>query len=134
MLDDFHRKIEEIDPDIVITHDGDNVDIPALIRLAEKSGVKLNISRNGRGSKPRSQERVTWSYGRLLRKEAYHSLEGRLHIDMGRSFIGKEGGIEGLMELSRASGLPAADLSRFCLLYTSPSPRDLSTSRMPSSA
>ena len=112
MLDDFHRKIEEIDPDIVITHDGDNVDFPALIRLAEKSGVKLNISRNGRGSKPRSQERVAWSYGRLLRKEAYHSLEGRLHIDMGRSFIGKEGGIEGLMELSRASGLPAADLSR----------------------
>ncbi len=112
MLDDFHRKIEEIDPDIVITHDGDNVDIPALIRLAEKSGVELNISRNGRGSRPRSQERVTWSYGRLLRKEAYHSLEGRLHIDMGRSFIGKEGGIEGLMELSRASGLPAADLSR----------------------
>ena len=27
-----------------------------------------------------------------------------------------------------------AGLSRFCLLYTSPSPRDLSTSRMPSSA
>ena len=26
------------------------------------------------------------------------------------------------------------DLARFCLLYTSPSPRDLSTSRMPSSA
>ena len=27
-----------------------------------------------------------------------------------------------------------ADLNRICLLYTSPSPRDLSTSRMPSSA
>ena len=26
------------------------------------------------------------------------------------------------------------DVSDFCLLYTSPSPRDLSTSRMPSSA
>ena len=26
------------------------------------------------------------------------------------------------------------DLYKFCLLYTSPSPRDLSTSRMPSSA
>ncbi len=112
MLDDFHRKIEEINPDIVITHDGDNVDIPALIRLAKQSGMKLNIGRNGREIKPRSQERVAWSYGRLMRKEAYYSLEGRLHIDMGRSFIGKEGGIEGLMELSRISGLPAADLSR----------------------
>ena len=28
----------------------------------------------------------------------------------------------------------AQQLSRLCLLYTSPSPRDLSTSRMPSSA
>ena len=29
---------------------------------------------------------------------------------------------------------PASELIRYCLLYTSPSPRDLSTSRMPSSA
>ena len=29
---------------------------------------------------------------------------------------------------------PASDTGRSCLLYTSPSPRDLSTSRMPSSA
>ena len=31
-------------------------------------------------------------------------------------------------------GFEAFDDSRICLLYTSPSPRDLSTSRMPSSA
>ena len=30
--------------------------------------------------------------------------------------------------------IPAIGMSNFCLLYTSPSPRDLSTSRMPSSA
>ena len=29
---------------------------------------------------------------------------------------------------------PASCIKEFCLLYTSPSPRDLSTSRMPSSA
>ena len=29
---------------------------------------------------------------------------------------------------------PEAELETVCLLYTSPSPRDLSTSRMPSSA
>jgi len=32
------------------------------------------------------------------------------------------------------TSLPRFDLTRYCLLYTSPSPRDLSTSRMPSSA
>ena len=32
------------------------------------------------------------------------------------------------------SGNPSDDQLKHCLLYTSPSPRDLSTSRMPSSA
>ena len=30
--------------------------------------------------------------------------------------------------------IPGVSVSKYCLLYTSPSPRDLSTSRMPSSA
>ena len=34
----------------------------------------------------------------------------------------------------RSLGFGVIGLSLFCLLYTSPSPRDLSTSRMPSSA
>ena len=38
-------------------------------------------------------------------------------------------------EVSAAAKLPANAMQRYpCLLYTSPSPRDLSTSRMPSSA
>ena len=37
--------------------------------------------------------------------------------------------VEGILELD-----PTAEMFVFCLLYTSPSPRDLSTSRMPSSA
>ena len=36
--------------------------------------------------------------------------------------------------LSLQSGLENDDRLKVCLLYTSPSPRDLSTSRMPSSA
>ena len=45
-----------------------------------------------------------------------------------------------IMEISHRSnayeavGFGARDNLRSCLLYTSPSPRDLSTSRMPSSA
>ena len=38
-----------------------------------------------------------------------------------------------LEETKRDPGL-LAKLNNYCLLYTSPSPRDLSTSRMPSSA
>ena len=43
---------------------------------------------------------------------------------------------QGITEINQFAGeLNASDLPKnFCLLYTSPSPRDLSTSRMPSSA
>ena len=56
-----------------------------------------------------------------------------------RSFVGKKGELVGLKktlgslapEERKAAG---QELNQACLLYTSPSPRDLSTSRMPSSA
>jgi len=40
----------------------------------------------------------------------------------------------GVIEIATAALMALRPLSRNCLLYTSPSPRDLSTSRMPSSA
>ena len=39
-----------------------------------------------------------------------------------------------IMRLGDASRMKVETISTGCLLYTSPSPRDLSTSRMPSSA
>ena len=40
----------------------------------------------------------------------------------------------GREELAEAASKQMRELPYYCLLYTSPSPRDLSTSRMPSSA
>ena len=54
--------------------------------------------------------------------------------------FGEDGTVQGLLELADVayvgSGVAASALAmdKDCLLYTSPSPRDLSTSRMPSSA
>ena len=42
--------------------------------------------------------------------------------------------VSGKDSMSFLQRMTINDLSRVCLLYTSPSPRDLSTSRMPSSA
>ena len=44
------------------------------------------------------------------------------------------GGAVGEVLKSNAEGFEVGDIVLNCLLYTSPSPRDLSTSRMPSSA
>ena len=39
-----------------------------------------------------------------------------------------------IMYKEKITGIPVVENDNFCLLYTSPSPRDLSTYRMPSSA
>ena len=46
----------------------------------------------------------------------------------------KEGDMHPIITAMNVVGFDASTLGNHCLLYTSPSPRDLSTSRMPSSA
>ncbi len=112
MIGSLNGIIHRLNPDIIVTKGGDIVDMPALIRLAKQVGIPLQLGRSGHDSTPRTKARTAWSYGRLIRKEAYHALEGRIHIDISGSFLVREGGIEGLIELSRLSGLSAQDLSR----------------------
>ena len=111
-LYEVERAIHWINPDVLITNKGDSIDFPALINIASRNGRELRFSRNKRGTNIRRKAITTWSYGRILRSDAYHALEGRIHVDMGASFIGKEGGLEGLCELARMSGIPPQDLSR----------------------
>ena len=59
--------------------------------------------------------------------EIFHEFNGKVITDQSDSkFIGAEVGSNNTAELTA--------FAEACLLYTSPSPRDLSTSRMPSSA
>lgn len=103
--------IDGIDPDVLLTDGGDTVDLPALRARAFETDFPLRLGR-AEDRAPRRHARTAWSYGRLLRKEAYHALSGRLHVDLATSFITKEGGIAGLLELARLSGLSAQDLAR----------------------
>ena len=66
-------------------------------------------------------------------EQRYQSLriEGRAFID--GSYRDAVGGAT-FDSISPVDGRQLASVASCCLLYTSPSPRDLSTSRMPSSA
>ena len=109
---EIKKEINHLDPDVLITEKGDSIDFPALMSLASDGRVNLEFGRND-GKVLRRRGIITnWSYGQLLRSEAYHAIEGRSHVDFGHSFIAKEGGIEGLIEVSRMSGIPLQDLSR----------------------
>jgi DNA polymerase I len=106
------QEILRIDPDILVTDRGDSIDFPALMSEALSAKICLQFGRGG-GIVDRRRDAVTnWSYGQLLRSEAYHAIDGRAHVDFGHSFIAKEGGIEGLIEVSKMTGIPLQDLSR----------------------
>ena len=111
-LQELEKGMQTVNPDVVITKKGDSIDFPAMMSIASSANVGLRLGRDGRNVVLRRKSITNWSYGRLLKSEAYHALQGRLHIDLGHSFIGKEGGIEGLIEISRISGIPVQDLSR----------------------
>ena len=67
---------------------------------------------------------------RSTREQQLNDMRDILAIDAGKRFLWR------LMEHCKvnASVFSASAHIYYCLLYTSPSPRDLSTSRMPSSA
>ena len=115
-IESFVREVERalhwFDPDIVVTEGGDATGFPALISMTASAGMEARLGRKKRKVVLRRDAVTTWSYGRVVRSEAYHALEGRVHIDRSSSFIFKEGGIEGLFEISRMSGIPCQDLSR----------------------
>jgi len=111
-LFEVQKKIRRIDPDIVCTHSGDKIEFPALLHAAKSVGIELYFGRDATPLRAFSQARTVWSYGQALRKNAYHPLRGRIHLDVSSSFIVREGGISGLIELARLSNQSSQDISR----------------------
>ena len=102
----------EFNPDVLLTHGGDGLHFPALMRLAKKAGVTLSLSRDDRPLAARTSARTVHSYGQTLHKDGYVPLYGRLHIDQNSSFIVREGGLLGLFELAQHSQQSPQDISR----------------------
>ncbi len=104
--------IERDDPDVVLTEGGDAHLLPALRHRAEAWGVALRLGRSSSSLPTPSRRTTVRSYGRLLRRGGHHRLQGRVHIDLATSFLGREAGLPGLIELSQASGRPLDTVAR----------------------
>ena len=108
MMEAFDRH----DPDVVLTEGGDAHLLPALRQRAEAWGVHLRLGRSSTVLPTPTRRSTVRSYGRLLRRGGHHRLEGRVHIDLATSFLGREAGLPGLIELSQASGRPLDAVAR----------------------
>ncbi|MBN1456008.1 MAG: hypothetical protein JW945_07140 [Methanomicrobia archaeon] len=104
--------ITAADPDIMYTTNGDAFLIPYLMERARVNGLDDFFLGRGRDLRPVGPGKSYFSYGRVIYRPPTCLFNGRIHIDQSNSFLIREGGLPGLIELARLSRIPLQSLSR----------------------
>jgi DNA polymerase elongation subunit (family B) len=101
--------VSRLDPDIILTKGGDSFVFPYLARRALVNGVldSFVLSRDGSSLvAEKKRGKSYFSYGRTFYRAPTRRLYGRVHIDESNTFILKESGVEGLIEIARSCRVP----------------------------
>lgn len=107
--------IHEIDPDIIITDNGDSFVIPSLVERATTHGLcdKMIIERCKEAlSLPKRKGSTYFSYGKVIYKPRPARFFGRVHIDTANTFVYAECGLQGLFEVARTCRVPLDTAAR----------------------
>jgi DNA polymerase-2 len=117
IIHDCVSTIQKIDPDFIITENGDTWDFPYLVYRASKNKIlhELVFGRepNHPILKPKHKGNSYFSYGQIHFKPTSVKLLGRIHIDKSNCFIWKhEKSIHGLYEIARTCRLPLQTAAR----------------------
>ncbi|UCC58623.1 MAG: hypothetical protein JSW14_01510 [Candidatus Bathyarchaeum sp.] len=109
------KKVRRLDPDILLTKGGDSFIFPYLAKRALVNNV-LNEFILSREEVPLVAKyrrgRSYFSYGRTYYRSPTRRLYGRIHIDENNTFILRESGIYGLIEIARTCRVPLHRASR----------------------
>jgi DNA polymerase II len=114
MLETLNGFLTRYDPDLLFTDHGDTAILPQLLVLARRHGVSLALDRDPLPITRRiiTEGRSFVTYGRMLYHPPGYPLYGRWHIDRAHSFVYRETGFEGLVELARLAHLPVQRVAR----------------------
>jgi DNA polymerase elongation subunit (family B) len=103
------ERVQKFDPDILMTRGGDAHILPYLAEKALINGVSgvFSLSRESVPLETQRRHGTTFfSYGRTYHRAATRRLYGRIHIDENNTFILRECGMAGLIEISRTCRVP----------------------------
>jgi DNA polymerase elongation subunit (family B) len=103
------EEVRKFDPDIIVTKGGDSFVFPYLARRALVNNVLSSFVLSRDGSPlvaEHKRGRSYFSYGRIYYRAPTRRLYGRVHIDENNTFILRECGIEGLIEIARSCRVP----------------------------
>ena len=112
LLRELNTLIRRFDPHAIVTDWGDAFLIPALLALARRVRIPLELDRDMVHRRIRSAGRSYFSYGRVVYQAPAYPLFGRWHLDSRNSFILTETRLAGLLELSRLSKVPVQKMAR----------------------
>jgi len=103
------KEVREYNPDVLLTKGGDSFIFPYLTKRAvlNSIGNKFILSRENIPLSPKHRRgRTYFSYGRTFYRAPTQRLYGRVHIDENNTFILRESGFEGLIEIARSCRVP----------------------------
>ena len=103
------KEVREYDPDVLLTNGGDSFVFPYLTKRAvlNSIGNEFILSRENFPLSPEHRKGKTYfSYGRTFYRAPTQRLYGRVHIDENNTFILRESGFEGLIEIARSCRVP----------------------------
>jgi DNA polymerase elongation subunit (family B) len=103
LLEGINSYLQKYDPDILFSSYGDAALLPMLMGLSKKYHVPLHLNRDEQAGYLVSKAVSFFSYGSIKHRDGAFELAGRWHLDRENSFIMEEGGLDGLIELSRLS-------------------------------
>lgn len=112
VIEALDEMIRRADPDIIATHWGDECVLPMLERAAERQGVTLPFHRDREVRPQIRRRRMYFTYGQFAYSGGARPFLGRWHLDMENSFIIREAGIDGLIDLARITKIPVQQLTR----------------------
>ncbi len=112
------KRIKQLDPDVIATLNGDSLLFPFLYHRAKICGVEhlMNLGREKNQKKnnlrPAKKAKSYFSYGRIMYRPAFYTLQGRIHLDTAQSFFYGESGLHGILDIARCANIPLQLLSR----------------------
>ncbi|MFZ7138221.1 MAG: DNA polymerase domain-containing protein [archaeon] len=107
--------IRKFDPDIIFTTGGDSFILPYLAKRAEINDISssFTLSRDKTPLVAKPKKGTTYmSYGQTYYRSPTRRLYGRIHVDENNTFVFRESGFHGLIEIARSCRVPLHKASR----------------------
>jgi DNA polymerase elongation subunit (family B) len=113
LLRALESEVAAQDPDCLLTRGGDEHLFPWLYARARALGLRaLELGRAPSQLRASRRAKSFFSYGRIEYHAPFYLLRGRWHVDAHNSMFHREGGLEGVYDLARTSGVPVQTTAR----------------------